>query len=98
NVFLSHDDRSRIIAPRVGRVGSITTDRTVRKLLIDGFVDAEWTIASSDGTATLTIQPYRTLSAAEEGDVTTEGACLLEFATQDDRHDIVVLPPALPKH
>ncbi|NED98777.1 winged helix DNA-binding domain-containing protein [Phytoactinopolyspora halotolerans] len=96
NVFLSHNDRARIVSPRVRRVGSITTARTVRKLLIDGFVDAEWSFTTADGNTTLTIQPYRSLAAAEQEAVAAEGAGLLEFAAPADRHDIVILPPASP--
>jgi hypothetical protein len=97
NVFLSHDDRSRIIAPTVEWVGTITVNRPVRKLLIGGFVDAEWGVTSTDTTTTLTVQPYRRLTGREAADVTDEGARLLTFVAADKTHDIVLRPPARPE-
>jgi hypothetical protein len=94
NVFLSHKDRGRIVASSVSWIGSITVSRTVRKLLIDGFVDGEWDVSSENATTTLTIQPYRRLTGVEESDLTAEGARLLTLLAPGDVHDVVVKPPA----
>ncbi|AYY11431.1 winged helix DNA-binding domain-containing protein [Actinobacteria bacterium YIM 96077] len=97
NVFLSHADRSRIVGPDVGRVGAITADRTVRKLLIDGFVNAEWSLDSKGDETTLIVRPYRPLSPDEEADITSEGARLLTLVAPDGAHDITIHPPASPE-
>lgn len=71
---------------------------TVRKLLIDGFVEAEWTLGNCAGTSTLTVQPYRALSDDEEAAVADEGARLLGLVAPEDVHEPCFKPPASPDY
>lgn len=95
NIFLSHDRRNRIMGAAV-RPATITVNTTVLKLLIDGFVDAEWTVASEDGRSTLTIRPYRPLTGVEQEAVIAEGERLLAFVAPGEVHDIRFTAPAPP--
>lgn len=95
NVFLAHDDRSRIVDPAV-RIGAITTERSVRKLLVDGYVAAEWSIHRDDddghGALHVSVRPYRTLSFAEEEAVAAEAAHLVALAAPDHTLDLEFTP------
>jgi hypothetical protein len=79
NLLLAHSDRTRIIAntyrPRVfGSVGLITST-----FLIDGFVAGTWKIEADRRKATLSVQPFLTLAAADREALTDEGERLLLF-------------------
>lgn len=87
NVFLSHEDRARIIDPAV-HVAGITVERTVRKLLIDGFVRAEWTLTQADGDATLKIESHGPLSSTEQAAVEAEAAGLVELVAPGCTQDV----------
>jgi hypothetical protein len=111
NVFLSHQDRARIILAGVP-VSDLTVQRSVRKLLIDGFVAAEWTITRDDGTrddgtrddstpdggtATLLVEPFRRLSPEEVAEVTGEGLSLLDFAAPGASPEVRFASPGPPR-
>jgi hypothetical protein len=63
-------------------------------VLVDGRVEAHWSIGRAAGTATLTVVPFRALTPAEATAVEDEGRALLAFAAAEaDAHDVVVAPP-----
>jgi hypothetical protein len=80
NLLLSHADRSRVVTVDYTTQGwgggNMEQPRTV---LADGCAAATWRIATGKKTATLTIRPFRSLTAAELDGVHTEGAALLAF-------------------
>jgi len=80
NVLLSHAERSRIISDQDRRAGGIIGTSTV---LVDGTVAATWKIERVRDRATLTIRPFRRLTAAERAEVTEEAERLLRFAAPE---------------
>jgi DNA glycosylase AlkZ-like len=94
NVSLSHADRTRLVDDRVRRRLMRANGLLPGTVLVDGRVEAHWSIGRSAGTATLTVVPFRALTPAEAAAVEDEGRALLAFATADaDAHDVVVAPP-----
>ena len=75
NVFLSHEDRSRID----GAMSFPWGPPSWGALLVDGFINGRWRITSAKGTARLDIETRARLSASDEAAVTEEGARLLLF-------------------
>ena len=64
-------------------------------LLVDGFVQATWTIKRARDAATLTIEPLRRLSKADRVAVVEEGERLLAFATSEaSRREVRITPVA----
>ncbi len=92
NLLLSHADRRRVI-PHARQPplwpGNGATAGTV---LIDGLWNALWKITRNDGSAVLTVTPFRALSASEEADITEEGARLLAFTSPRQVHDVRFAP------
>jgi hypothetical protein len=93
DVLLGHADRSRIIPP--GRriplpPGNGATRGTV---LIDGMLGAEWKIATAQGRATLEIEPFEPIPAADLSVLEEEGDRLLAFAAAESEGRIVVRQP-----
>jgi hypothetical protein len=80
NVLLSHAERSRIISDQDRRAGGIIGTSTV---LVDGTVAATWKIERVRDRATLTIRPFRRLTAAERAEVTEEAERMLRFAAPE---------------
>jgi winged helix DNA-binding protein len=94
NLLLSHADRSRVLTIDFADQGFAGTMEQPRTVLIDGSVAATWRIAAKGDTATLTIRPFRTLTATEQEDVHTEATRLLAFTTpKATTHDITIQPP-----
>ena len=81
NIFLSHDDRSRIH----GDVSFPWRIPSLGAVLIDGFVNATWQIESKRGVATLRIETGSALTAADEAAVSDEGGRLLALLAPDAR-------------
>jgi hypothetical protein len=79
NVFLSHADRSRIGADE-DRKRLMLGGGLPCLLLIDGFGAATWKIDRQGKSATLLVQPFRSLSDANGEAVVAEGERLLAFA------------------
>jgi hypothetical protein len=75
NVFLSHEDRSRIY----GAVSFPWETPSLGALFVDGFVDGTWRIASAKDEARLLIRTPHRLSASDEAAVSEEGTRLLGF-------------------
>jgi len=86
NVFLSHDDRSRIFTPGI-TVNELTWHGGV---LVDGFVGAGWRIARARGRATMTVTRYIPVDSDQQGDMEAEADRLLAFLASDaDQRDVV---------
>ena len=86
NIFLSHEDRSRIISDedrkRMFRVGW-------GSVLVDGFARGLWKIKREAGAATLTIEPFSALAKEDQAALAAEGERLLAFAAPNAQsHDI----------
>jgi hypothetical protein len=88
NVFLSHDDRSRIL------VRKVTVPDLVWKggILIDGFVAATWRILREKHRATMTIELVEPVTGAQRVELEAEGTRLLGFVAFDaDERDLRVV-------
>lgn len=82
NALFSHANRTRIIADEHRRY--INENRLgIRTMLVDGFARGMWKVTRERATATLTIEPFVPLSAAEHDAVIEEGTRLLAFAAPD---------------
>lgn len=93
NLLLSHADRSRVVSVDYAGQGFGATMEQPRSVLVDGFVAATWKVAVSRDTATLTVRPFRRLTAAEQEQLDAEGARLLAFlAPEAPVHDVVTRP------
>jgi hypothetical protein len=94
NVSLSHADRTRLVDDSVRKRLMRANGLLPGTVLVDGRVEAHWSIGRSAGTATLTVVPFRALTPAEATAVEDEGRALLAFAAAEaDAHDVVVAPP-----
>jgi Winged helix DNA-binding domain len=94
NVSLSHADRTRLVDDRVRKRLMRANGQLPGTVLVDGRVEAHWSIVRSAGTATLRVVPFRALKPAEAADVEEEARALLAFAAAGaDAHDVVVAPP-----
>jgi hypothetical protein len=80
NVLLSHADRTRVVDEAVRMRLMRVNGAIPGTVLVDGRVEAQWTIDRSGGTATLCVTPFRALTSAEIAEVEAEGAALLELA------------------
>jgi hypothetical protein len=90
NVFLSHEDRSRIAGERV----NIEALAWKGAILIDGFIDAAWRVRREKRTATMTVEFFGPVTAAQRADVEAEGARLLAFLAPDAERSEVRLAAA----
>jgi hypothetical protein len=92
NLLLSHADRTRVVTVDYTTQGwgggNMEQPRT---LLADGFAAATWRIAVGRNLATLTIRPFRPLTAAEIDGAEAEGAALLAFHAPGAAQEIVVV-------
>lgn len=88
NIFLSHDDRSRIVGDHVaghemGWKGSV---------LVDGFGAGAWRVRRARKVATMTLELFGPISPAQRVAVETEAARLIDFVAADaDRRDVQVV-------
>jgi hypothetical protein len=80
NLYLSHDDRSRIVDRKY-------LDQVLMHgfLLVDGFIRGVWKIDRKRDAATLVIGLWDSLAAQDRTEVEEEAARLLEFAATDMR-------------
>ena len=89
NLLIGHADRTRVIDYAYRYVIFTGT------LLVDGFVQATWTIKRARDAATLTIEPLRRLSKADRVAVVEEGERLLAFAASEaSRREVRITPVA----
>ncbi|MEU7892660.1 winged helix DNA-binding domain-containing protein [Nonomuraea sp. NPDC049152] len=87
NLFLSHEDRSRVVEHVDVLRRFVPYNVQPRTILVDGFPAGDWTTARSKGTTTLTIHRWEPFDPTEAGE---EAARLLAFLAPGDRHEIVV--------
>jgi winged helix DNA-binding protein len=83
NVLLGHDDRNRIIADEHRKLVFTTSARMMGTVLLDGWVGGRWKVTSGRGSATLVIEPFKSLSKKDKAAVIEEGFELLKFSTDD---------------
>jgi hypothetical protein len=77
NALLSHNDRTRIISEEHRK--SLSRDRSMRGVLLDGFACATWKTGQSGGKLTLVIEPFESLTGKDRDVLTHEGERLLGF-------------------
>jgi len=91
NIFLSHEDRSRIVSDdvrwsqrevMVGRFGTV---------LVDGFIAATWKTTRKDGTVSLRVESVVPLSKRDKEAVAAEGERLLAFTDPEVSHQVNVV-------
>ncbi len=93
NVSLSHADRTRLVDDDVRKRLMRANGLLPGTVLVDGRVEAEWSIDRAGDRATIVVTPFRPLTAAERADVEHEAAALLRFlAAVAGEHDVVVAP------
>jgi hypothetical protein len=90
NVFLSHDDRSRIIRDDLRWSQRSVMEGRFGTVLVDGFVAATWKIVRDDGTATLRVESVAPLKRLDMDAVAAEGERLLAFTDPDTSHTVSV--------
>lgn len=78
NVFLSHDDRSRIVDGRY-------LDQALMHgfVLVEGFIRGVWKLERRRAGTSLVIGPWGALTAGERVEVEAEATRLLDFAAED---------------
>jgi DNA glycosylase AlkZ-like len=79
NIFLSHDDRTRIVGDRVA--GHVLTWKG--SVLVDGFIDGAWRIRRSRSTATMTLEHFGPHRSRERRAIEAEAERLLAFVAAD---------------
>ncbi|MDP9282297.1 MAG: winged helix DNA-binding domain-containing protein, partial [Chloroflexota bacterium] len=90
NVFLSHDDRSRIVRDDLRWSQRSVMEGRFGTVLIDGFIGATWKIIRDDGTAILRIETVAPLGRKDMDAVAVEGERLLTFTDPDASHTVSV--------
>ncbi len=88
NVFLAHDDRSRIARDDFRR--SPWIEGNFGTALVDGFIGAIWKIVRKGDTATLQIQPVSAIGRKNMDEVAAEGERLLGFTDPEASHVVSV--------
>ncbi len=83
NLLLAHDKRERIIADEYRKRVYLPGLRVAATFLIDGFVAGVWKIEKVKGTATLHLEPFTTIPAADRQTLTEEAERLVRFAEPD---------------
>lgn len=89
NLFLSHDDRSRINGDLTWGVDFGWKG----PILVDGGITAAWRVRRSGKTATMTIELGRKLTGAERADLEEEAARLAAFLDPDRERKLVIVEP-----
>ncbi|MCI0383430.1 winged helix DNA-binding domain-containing protein [Streptomyces sp. CNQ085] len=89
NILLSHADRTRILTDEQRRL-IITRNGLVKStFLVDGFVAGTWRIDRKKKTATLVLEPFAPVKAADRKALAEEAESLLATAAADaDTRDI----------
>ena len=90
NVFLSHDDRSRIVRDDVRWSQRTVMEGRFGTVLVDGFIEATWKIVREAGTATLRVESVAPLTRRDMDAVAEEGERLLTFTDPDASHTVSV--------
>ncbi|EFL12379.1 conserved hypothetical protein [Streptomyces sp. AA4] len=87
NLLASHADRTRVISAE-DRKRLLTGNGMRAAFLVDGQVAGAWKLQQDKTSATLEIEPFRPLTAAERAEVETEGSLLLKFAAPGADQDV----------
>ncbi|MGO1072068.1 winged helix DNA-binding domain-containing protein [Lysobacter sp. CA199] len=89
NVLLSHAQRARIFDESVRGAIFTRNGLVAATVLIDGFVAGVWKLQRQADTATLTIQPFKRLKAADRAALECEAQdCLRVAASGQTRHEL----------
>ena len=88
NVFLGHEDRSRIVRDDFKR--SPWIEGNFGTVLVDGFIGALWKVVRKGGTATLQIEPVSAVGPKNMDAVALEGTRLLAFTDPTSSHEVSV--------
>ncbi len=91
NVFLSHDDRSRIVRDDTRWSQRSVMERRFGSVLIDGFIGATWKMTRKDGEALLRIESVVPLGRRDMDAVAAEGERLLAFTDPEASHVVSVV-------
>lgn len=83
NVFLSHDDRSRIVRDDVRWSQRSVMEGRFGTVLINGFIGATWKMSREKGDARLLVAPVVPVAKRDLAAVAEEGARLLAFTDPD---------------
>ena len=95
NLLRSHAVRTRVIGDDARRAIATPNGVEPGTFLLDGFVAGTWRLDQKRGRATLVIEPFAPVSAADRSALEGEGAALVEFAAPDaDARDVHVAQPA----
>jgi hypothetical protein len=88
NVFLGHEDRSRIVRDDFHR--SPWIEGNFGTVLVDGFIGALWKVVRKGGIATLQIESVAPLGRRDMDAVAMEGERLLAFTDPESSHVVSV--------
>lgn len=83
NLFLAHDDRTRIVADEHRPALTLSNLRILPAFLVDGFAAGTWEIERKKGVAALVVQPFAALSKTVREELAEEGDKLVRFVESD---------------
>jgi hypothetical protein len=83
NVFLSHDDRSRIYGASAWPTLRAGAGGLVGSVLVDGFIRGAWKMTRDGESATMTIVPLVSLPTEDRAELAAEGARVLDFVAAE---------------
>ncbi|MGW5308853.1 winged helix DNA-binding domain-containing protein [Nocardia thailandica] len=92
NVFLSHQDRTRVLG-HAGAPVIRARAANVSPILVDGLAAGVYKVFVARGTARLRISPARPWTKAEAAQVESEAAALLAFLEADAERSVEILAP-----
>ena len=78
NSYLGYDDRRRMLSPATADFINMFQNFKPA-VLVDGTINAGWTIESKKGAAVLEVECYRKMTKAERQDLKTEGLAFAKF-------------------
>jgi hypothetical protein len=85
NLLLGHQDRRRVIADEHRARISTRNLQVTACFLVDGIVAGSWSIARKGKAATLTLEPFVTVTKKDQAALKDEAARLLAFAEPEAR-------------
>jgi len=89
NIFLSHDDRSRILIERIAVPDLIWRGG----ILIDGFISGAWRIRREKRQATMTIELVTDVKGPQRVELEDEAGRAFAFVAQDvEQRDVEIIP------
>jgi hypothetical protein len=90
NVFLAHDDRSRIVRDDVRWSQRTVMEGRFGTVLVDGSIGATWKIIRDRGRAMLQVEPVLPLGRRDMDAVAAEGERLIAFTDPDAERTVSV--------